>query len=115
MTAISAVPAATSQASTSESGVSPPAGAVPPAEDDWQHPGDGSPAYRYVWSEQFDAATEVRAVVCQYDDGRIGAEGDDAPLVYVGPDECSPADARALAAAIVRAADLAETWAGVAR
>lgn len=49
----------------------------------------------------------------QYADGTFATEGEFAPAVCTGGDEfISPAEARARAAALVKAADIAEYWAG---
>lgn len=95
--------------------------ALPPDADDtdideWQPDEDGKPAYRLVWSRSYNPQRfDIRVVVVQFEDGSI-ADGkddpDDAPLVYIGGDEHLPADARAIAAAITRAADLADRWVG---
>ena len=49
-------------------------------------------------------------VVTQFADGTIGTAEPDAPLVYIGQDDYTPESARALAAAILAAADLADKW-----
>lgn len=93
--------------------------------DNWET-SDGRP-YRLVWSRPLPidnawvvpvpgfADTDVRVVVTQFLDGSIATIGDDAPLVYVGGDDYTPESARALGAAIIAAADLAEQWTGVQR
>ncbi len=80
--------------------------------DEWQPAQYGFQAYRCVWSESFAQSPDVRAVVVQYADGSIAREGDDRPLIYIGNDDCSIAEARALAVALIAAADLADGWAG---
>lgn len=83
------------------------------ADASWEPLASGESYYRLVWSPTFETSLEVRAVVTQFSDGSIGTEGDDAPLVYiVGCEEFLPGDARAIAASIIRAADLADRWAG---
>ncbi|PQP38799.1 hypothetical protein [Mycolicibacterium austroafricanum] len=88
--------------------------------DDWQPAYEDKRVYRLVWSKPFepDSGLDIRVVVVQFDDGSI-ADGDDdpddAPLVYIGGSDFHPDDARALAASITRAADLADQWAGIKR
>ncbi len=73
-----------------------------------------------MWSKPFepDSGLDIRVVVVQFEDGTI-ADGeddpDDAALVYLANSDYHPEDARALAASIIRAADLADQWAGVKR
>lgn len=94
--------------------------ALPPGHDPvmmanaaWEPPADPNGRYyRCVWSPSFETSLEVRTVVTQFTDGSIGTEDDDAPLVYISCDEFLPDDARAVAASIIRAADLADQWAG---
>lgn len=90
-----------------------------PNVDDWQPAEKGKPVYRLVWSEPFERASglDIRIVVVQFDDGTIadGADDpDDHPLVYIGGSDLLPDDARAIAASIIRAADLADEWASTA-
>ena len=91
-----------------------PEGADPDV-DDWQPAEHGKKAYRLIWSPSFEPCLDIRVVVVQFDDGSI-ADGeddpDDCPLVYISNSDFHPDDARALAASIVRAADLADQWAG---
>lgn len=85
-----------------------PAGADvdPELNDDWQPEG-----YRCVWTPPVGPEC-IRGVVIQYADGSIGTEGSDAPLVYIGASEYTPAVARSVADSIHGAADLIESWAG---
>jgi hypothetical protein len=81
--------------------------------DEWEpHEDADHPAYRCVWSQAFHQAADIRAVVVQFADGRIASEGQDAPLIYINGDDYLPDDARAVATAIVAAADLADQWVG---
>lgn len=91
-----------------------PEGADDPHVDDWQPAFEDKPVYRLVWSKPFDSSLDLRVVVVQYEDGTIAdgdVDPDDAPLVHIASSDYSPTDARALAASILRAADLAEQWA----
>lgn len=96
----------------------PGADVDPDSVDDWQPAEDGRRAYRLVWSKPYEPCLDIRVVVVQFDDGSI-ADGDDhpddAPLVYIGASDFLTEDARAIAASIIRAADLADEWAGVKR
>lgn len=96
----------------------PGADSNPEFVDDWQPAEDGRRAYRLVWSKPHEPCLDIRVVVVQFDDGVI-ADGDDnpddAPLVYIGGSDFVSDDARAIAQSIIRAADLADKWAGVAR
>lgn len=86
--------------------------------DDWQPAENGKRRYRLVWSPPYEPCLDIRVVVVQFDDGTV-ADGnddpDDHPLVYIGGTDFLPVDARELAASILRAADLAEHWAGIQR
>jgi hypothetical protein len=86
-------------------------------DDEWESAEDGRLAYRCVWSKSFDDSpdADIRAVVIQFDDGTIATDGADAPLVYIHGSDYLPEDARKIAEAIVRAANLADQWAGVQR
>lgn len=99
-----------------------PPGADDSQVDDWEINEDGRPS-RLVWSRPlpFDAPwadhgdgwgdTDVRIVVTQFPDGRIGdTENVDGPEVYVGMQSYSVCAARDLAAVLLAAADLAEQW-----
>lgn len=93
-----------------------PEGADETHVDDWQPAEGDKPVYRLVWSKPFDSSLDIRLVVVQYEDGTIAdgeADPDDAPLVYIASDDYFPDDARALAASIIRAADLADQWAAL--
>ena len=79
------------------------------ADTTWEANGDGH-YYRCVWSPTFEPCLDIRVVVTQFIDGSIGTEYDDAPLVYIGCEDFLPEDARAIAASIVAAADLADEW-----
>ncbi|TQK27894.1 hypothetical protein [Arthrobacter sp. SLBN-53] len=96
----------------------PGADSNPDCLDDWQPTEDGRRNYRLIWSPSYEPCLDIRVVVVQFDDGSI-ADGDDnpddAPLVYVGGSDFLPEDARAIAQSIIRAADLADEWAGVKR
>ncbi|MBI5339026.1 MAG: hypothetical protein HZB45_15200 [Mycolicibacterium rufum] len=96
--------------------VTRPEGADPEALDDWStHEGVTS---RLIWStpEQLPASLadsfDVRVVASQRVDGSIIA-GDpgEGPFVYVANSNLWPDDARGFAAALTRAADLADRWA----
>lgn len=88
-----------------------PAGADTNAElDEWQPGEDACPSYRCVWSPTLSCDQDIRVVAVQYADGMIAAEGEDAPMVYIGHIEYKPATARRIATAILEAADLAERW-----
>ncbi len=90
-----------------------PLGADPdyPGNDDWQPAEDGRPPYRCVGSKPFDNYLEIRAVIVQFADGTIGTDDGDEPVVFIGHTDYHPDDAREIAAAIIRAADLADQWA----
>ena len=81
----------------------------------WQPAEPDYPAYRTVWSPYFDEKAGIRAVATQLADGTLCTDGDDAPHVYIDMDAYTPADARALAAALTAAANLADLWASLAR
>lgn len=95
-----------------------PEGADDTHVDDWQPAFEEKPVYRLVWSKPFkpDTGLDIRVVVTQFEDGSI-ADGeddpDDAPVVYIASEDYFPDDARALAASIIRAADLADQWAAL--
>lgn len=91
-----------------------PAGAdsSPSYDDEWQPAQDGHPAYRCVWSPPLGSSVYIRTVAVQYDDGSIATTGEDAPLVYIENTDYTPAAARAVAKALLCAADLADAWAG---
>lgn len=91
-----------------------PLGANPASAGEWDDDGPQG-RYRLVWSEPMplpeELATEdVRVVATQLVDGTIVAEGTDQPLVYVGISDYTIHASRALAQAILDAADLADRW-----
>lgn len=90
-----------------------PAGADPGEVDDWQL--SDEPAYRCVWSPDFDERLWVRACAVQLLDGTLATDGTDAPSVFIGHDRYTPAATRELAGRLCAAADLADQWAGVTR
>lgn len=83
-----------------------------PGNDDWQPAEDGHPTYRCVWSPPVGGSVYIRTVAVQYDDGSVANTGGDAPLVYIENTDYTPAAARAVAKALLQAADLADAWAG---
>ena len=86
-----------------------------PDVDDWQPAENGKRPYRLVWSPPYEPCLDIRVVVVQFDDGSIADgedDSDDCPLVYISNTDFHPDDARNLAASILRAADLADQWAG---
>lgn len=97
-------------------------GADPAWGDGWE--GHAGGVYRLVWSLPLPlgapwkqpnpgwADNDVRVVVTQFADGTVGTGGDDKPLVYVGQESFSPESARALSAALLAAAGLADQWTG---
>ncbi|ULP47342.1 hypothetical protein [Mycolicibacter virginiensis] len=92
-----------------------PPGADPKWIDAWEVV-DGVPL-RQVWSEPIPVpakfGVDVRVVCTQTGDGRIVTDDpDEAVAIHWCDTGYSPAIARAVAAAISKAADLAELWAG---
>jgi hypothetical protein len=89
-----------------------PAGARP--EDEWQD--DVPQPYRVLFGELRNTDgveyTTVQGTAVQYRDGRIDdGSVHEAPSVYLGDDALTPAQARALAAALIKTADEVEGWA----
>jgi len=90
----------------------PPVGADPALADGWQPRAGEHPGYRCIWSPSVRVAgLDVRGVVVQLADGRVVTDGDDGPHVFVGDGQYTPAEARALAAAVTATADRIERWA----
>ena len=98
-----------------------PVGADPENTDSWDT--FRGVTSRLVWSKpeplpEHLASYDIRLVAEQHLDGTIldAAIADDimheGPLVYIGGDAYSPADARLIAHALTAVADLAESWAG---
>lgn len=88
-----------------------PAGADPNMVDEWQIDNTGEhPTYRCVWSTPFYPEPMLRVVAVQLATGDMFLEEGDKPAVYMDHTPMSPADARALAAALTAAADLADSW-----
>lgn len=93
--------------------------ALPPgtdsnAVDEWQIDKTGGyPTYRCIWSTPLsnDSRYHLKVVGVQLIDGSICMEPGDAPAVYLDHEPMTPEAARAMAAALIAAADLAERWA----
>lgn len=105
--------------------VSLPPGADANWDNQWEN--DEGRAYRIVWSNPLPLNNpwtepnpgwrdnDVRLAVTQYGDGTISDATDDPgdrPLIYVGGESYSIESARALSAALLDAANLAEEWTG---
>jgi hypothetical protein len=84
-----------------------------PRLDDWQD--DVATPYRVLFGELRDTDgveyTTVQGTAVQYPDGRID-DGSvyEAPMVYLGDDGLSTAQARALAAVLIQTADEVDGW-----
>jgi hypothetical protein len=90
--------------------------ADPQTADEWQVDRTGdSPTYRCVWSTPFSEDHNIRVVGVQWTDGSLCTEGPDAPSVYMDHEPLPTNEARALAAALNAAADLADQWSEVPR
>ncbi len=96
------------------SDVALPPGTDSNAVDEWQIDRTGEyPTYRCIWSTPLsnDSRYHLKVVGVQLADGSMCVETGDAPAVYLDHDPMTPEAARAMAAALNAAADLAERWA----
>jgi hypothetical protein len=83
--------------------------------DDWQD--DAPTPYRILFGELRNTDgveyTTVQATAVQYPDGRIDdGSVHEPPSVYLGDDALTTAQARALAAALIKTADEVDRWLG---
>jgi hypothetical protein len=95
-----------------------PTGADPENVDDWQT--DDGVTSRLVWSQREPLpdhlAHDVLVVASQLTDGSIvSGNALEGPFVYCSGEDYSVADARAIAQALMNAADLADRWTSSAK
>ncbi|WP_396929202.1 hypothetical protein [Mycolicibacterium sp.] len=98
-----------------------PAGADPTHVDNWERFDRGF--YRLVWSEPMPLPErlaphhDIRVVCTQVPDGTVVTDdpANEGPFVYFCDQDHTPGGVRALAQALLAAADLADRWAGVQR
>ncbi|MDP7731499.1 hypothetical protein [Mycobacterium sp. TY813] len=91
-----------------------PPGADPENVDGWDCE---APSTRLVWSTPMPLPDhlecyDIRLVASQRRDGTIVSSDADGPLVYIGGEDYTPNDARLVADALVKAANLADKWGG---
>lgn len=93
------------------SAIALPPNSDPDMVDKWEVDPTGEyPTYRCLWSNLLYASPSIRVVGIQLADGSMCLDDGDAPAVYLDLEPISTEAARAVAAALNAAADLAESW-----
>ncbi|MFL0276986.1 hypothetical protein [Mycobacterium sp. SMC-19] len=92
-----------------------PPGADPGHTDEFETDDTTGITSRCVWSPTFELPAPlpdlgIRVGAVQLDDGTLVIEGPEAPRIFADSGNYSAADARALAGALLAAADLTDQW-----